>query len=166
MRFFSDEHAKVWAARFAKTGDPRGLPVVPSPEHEAQLRHVFENDAGYKYFAFAQEAVRALDYFDECLLWVTQTGVWPSNENLHLYYRVRQSYGEHSLVHERPAVLALRHEIVDLTSLVHLGMLFGWDMYLVTSHDFGRVFVSHDGWMQLSEATTNVVGTLATSKPA
>jgi hypothetical protein len=35
-------------------------------------------------------------------------------------------------------------------------MLFGWDMYLVTSHDYGRVFISHDGWIQFSEVTPQV----------
>jgi hypothetical protein len=29
--------------------------------------------------------------FEECLLWVTQSGIWASSENLHLFYRVRES---------------------------------------------------------------------------
>jgi hypothetical protein len=35
-----------------------------------------------------------LEPFDECLLWVTLWGVWGSSENLHLFYRLRESYGE------------------------------------------------------------------------
>jgi hypothetical protein len=166
MRFLTENEARTWAARFARNDDTRGIPVVPAREHQGKLRYPFENLAGYRYFSLAQNAVRCLDYFDECLLWITQVGVWPSNENLHIYYRLRESYGDRFLVTEKPAVVCLRHESVDLTSLVHLGMLFGWDMFLVTSHDFGRVFISHDGWMQLSEATPNVLLTLSPSKTA
>ncbi|HLK58595.1 MAG TPA: hypothetical protein VKU00_18640, partial [Chthonomonadaceae bacterium] len=89
-------------------------------------------------------------YFDWCLLWVVLTEVWPSSENLHLYYRLRQSYGDHEHIQDRPALLALRHEEVDLVSFVHLGMLFGWEMYLLTSHDYGRGFISHDGFIDLT----------------
>jgi hypothetical protein len=156
MRFITEEDARRWAVRFARENSERGLPVVPAPEHKGELRYVFEDVGDHSYFALAQAVIRSLEYFDECLLWVTQTGVWPSNENLQLYYRFRQSYGDQSLVHEKPAALLLRHEAVDLTTLVHLGMLFGWDMYLVTSHDYGRVFISHDGWIQFSEVTPQV----------
>lgn len=160
MRFLSEADARRWAVRYAREGDERGLPLVPAPDHAGSLRVVFENWPGHRHFYLAQELVRALNHFNECLLWVTQAGVWPSNENLHVYYRLRQSYQDYSLVHERPAALALKHEAVDLTSLLHLGMLFGWDMYLVTSHDYGRVFVSHDGWVELSEATPIVIPAL------
>ena len=165
MRFVTEEDARRWAVRFAREDSERGLPRVPAPGHTGELRYVFEDSGAHGYFALAQAVVRSLEHFDECLLWVTQTGVWPSNENLQLYYRFRQSYGDQCLVRERPAAMLLRHEAVELTSLVHLGMLFGWDMSLVTSHDHGRVFISHDGWIQFSEATPQVTAQLRGAGP-
>ena len=89
------------------------------------IRYAFEDTPGYQYFQLARQVVRALVDFEECLLWVTESGVWRSNENLHLYYRLRESYGDHTLLRECPAALALRHEEADLVTLIQLGMLFG-----------------------------------------
>ena len=46
-----------------------------------------------------------IEPFDECLLWVTAWGVWESSENLHLFYRVRESYGERRLLEDAPGHL-------------------------------------------------------------
>jgi hypothetical protein len=160
MRFVTEEDARKWAVTFADESSERGLPLVPKPAHQGNLRYTFEKVPDHSYFWLAQAVVRSLEYFDSCLLWVSQTGVWPSNENLQLYYRFRESFHDHHLVHERPAAIFLRHEQVELESFVHLGMLFGWDMYLVTTHDYGRAFFSHDGWIQFSEVTSQVCADL------
>ena len=158
MRFITKEEARTWASRLYDS-DSSPYPEVPAPGHVA-LTFVFEREPGQRLFYLAKEAVRTLGPFHDALLWVTQTGVWPSDENLHLYYRLRNSYGDDRMVEEKPAAIVLEHETVDLTSFVHLGMLFGWDMLLLTSHDYGRVFVSHDGWLKLSEVTPTVIPTL------
>jgi hypothetical protein len=157
MKFLTREEAVYLAARFL--GDD-GLPVLGAPDRSTR-DVVFEKAPGYTYLAHAREVVAALDHFDWCLLWVVQTQVWPSNENLHLYYRFRGSYAERSHVEDKPAILALQHEGVDLVSFVHLGMLYGWEMYLVTSHDYGRAFISHDGYFRLSVVGSSQVGTTA-----
>jgi len=159
MRFITWEAARTWASHFAVPDDAAGFPQVPAPGH-ASMTLNFEREPGHRLFYLAQEAVRALGPFDECLIWVTQTGIWPSNENWHLYYKLRSSYGDPHLLDERPAARALRYEEPDIISFVQLAMLFGWDMYLVTSHDYGRVFISHDGWYRLSEASPDVTATL------
>ena len=150
MKFLTKEEA---ARRVADALGTDGLPVVPVPGCESRTVP-FEDEPGHKHYALAEEIVAGLGPFDWCLLWVVLTGVWPSCENLHLYYRLRQSYGDLNDVHDRPALLALRHEEVDLVSFLNLGMLFGWEMYLVTSHDYGRAFVSHDGAFVVSKTTT------------
>src|SRR5438552_16817824 len=45
---------------------------------------------------------------DSSLLWITGYGIWPSSENLHLYYRLRESYGDRRLLAEAPAHLCLK----------------------------------------------------------
>ena len=154
MKFLTEEEAKE---RAAGTLGPKGHPVLPIPGHELR-REVFGNSPDHSYFARAKEIVNALEPFDWCLLWVVLTDVWTSNENLHLYYRLRESYGNRDQVEDRPAILALQHETVDLVTFVHLGMLFGWEMYLVTSSDYGRARVSHDGWFELSSGSASPKG--------
>ena len=164
MQFITVEEAREWAERYGKELDTRGFPLVPSPAHGASLRYSFEDKAGYQYLYLAREVVRSLGPFTTCLLWVTEYGVWTSNENLHLYYRVRESYGDRSFLWQRPALLALGYETNEIVTQVHLGMLFGWDMYVVTSDDYGRAFISHDGWIEFSEQTADVIAQLEASE--
>ena len=152
MRFITANEAKT---KLAAVAGASGFPVVPGPG-QMDRRIGFESSPASTYPGLAREIVTALDHFEWAVLWVTEAGVWPSSENLHLYYRLRQSYGDTHLLEEHPAVIALNHEAVDLVSFLHLGMLFGWDMYLATSHDYGRAFISHDGWCVISSVQSGV----------
>lgn len=146
MEFLTGEKAQE---RAAHTTGRSGYPLVGAPGYEVR-RLVFANSPGFTYFAKARDIVASLGYFDWCLLWVVRTETRPSMENLHIYYRLRQSYGDRSMVHERPGLLAQRAETADLMSFLHVGLMSGWEMYLVTSHDHGRVFVSAEGYFDLS----------------
>lgn len=90
----------------------------------------------------------------ECLLWVTDFGIFPSNENLHLYYRLRQSYGDSRLLREAPGHLFLDYEDADLASFLQLGIVNGWDMHLFPELAYGesdtaRAVICHDEWISL-----------------
>jgi hypothetical protein len=69
----------------------------------------------------AQRIVSFAETADPALAWFTTTGVWSSRENLHLYYRLRQSYGDLRLLDEAPGHLCLGYERADLTTWVFLG---------------------------------------------
>ncbi len=81
------------------------------------------------------------------LLWLTEWSVWPSSENWHLYYRLRQSYTDLRLLHEAPGHLFLEHETEDLTSFLQVAMLNGWGGYVLTQADYVNVFFSHDEYI-------------------
>lgn len=87
---------------------------------------------------------------NHCLLWVSGWGVWESSENWHLYYRLRQSYGDHRLLEDAPGHLFLGYETHDLVSFLQIGIAAGWDMHLLPSEGYGRVFISHDGWVEFA----------------
>ena len=61
------------------------------------------------------------------LLWITEWSIWPSSENLHLYYRLRHTYGDHRLLHEAPGHLFLEYESEDLATFLQVAMLNGWE---------------------------------------
>ena len=65
-----------------------------------------------------------------------QWSIWPSSENWHLYYKLRQSYGDLRLLHEAPGHLFLEHESDDLASFLQIAMLNGWGGYILTQADY------------------------------
>jgi hypothetical protein len=83
----------------------------------------------------------------EVMLWITEWGIWPSSENLHLYYRLRQSYNDHRLLHEAPGHFFLQHEAEDLASFLQLAMLNGWGGYILAEAAYLNAFFSHDEYI-------------------
>lgn len=110
---------------------------MPPPSTAAQL------------YALSSFLASALTPGDACLLWITEFGVWPSAENLHLYYRLRESYGERRLLHEAPAQLCQKHEREDLATLIWLALLFGWDAYVLPDSDHLAIYFNHDELLEL-----------------
>jgi len=106
-----------------------------------------------------------LQPFDECLLWVTQWGVWPSSENYHLFYRLRESYREHRSLPNAPGHLFLKHETADLTSFLELALLCGWDFYLLPAPTYAAVFVSHDEFVVINTDAADAVQQVNESLP-
>jgi len=98
---------------------------------------------------FSRRIEHALRPRQSCMLWVTGYGVFPSNENEHLYYRLRQSYGDLRLLHEAPGHLCLAHEEADVVTLLHLCVLSGWDVHLIPTGGDARAFVCHDEWAEI-----------------
>ena len=86
----------------------------------------------------------SLTYRKPAQLWITEWGIWPSSENWHLYYKIRQAYGDQRLLHEAPGHLFLEHEAEDLASFLWIAMLNGWGGYLLTHADYVNAFFSHD----------------------
>jgi hypothetical protein len=81
------------------------------------------------------------------LLFVTEWGIWPSSENWHLYYKLRQSYSDNRLLQDAPGHLFLEHEMEDLTSFLQLSMLNGWGGYVLTEANYVNAFFSHDEYI-------------------
>jgi hypothetical protein len=88
-----------------------------------------------------------LTYRQPTLLWITEWGIWPSSENLHVYYRLRQTYGDKRLLNEAPGHLFLTHEAEDLASFLQISMLNGWGGYVLTEAGYVNAFFSHDEYI-------------------
>ncbi|HXX20850.1 MAG TPA: hypothetical protein VEJ46_15710 [Candidatus Acidoferrum sp.] len=102
----------------------------------------------YKVTWFSEFIASYLPPFDECLLWVSLWGVWPSSENSHLFYRLRETCGERRQLSDAPGHLFLRSESADLATFIGLALLFGWDFYLLTSPAYHLAFGSHDEFVR------------------
>ena len=138
MRFLSEDEARVW---YPSNALPALNAPMPNVHH---LDFFFKDVSAIDFLWLGGRLADALGPWDECMLWVTQSAIWA--ENLHLYYRLRQAYGDVRLLREAPCHLFLDFEEADLRTFLSVGLLNGWDMHLVTTHDYAQVFVSHDGW--------------------
>jgi hypothetical protein len=150
MRFMTPEECLIWAEGVGILLDERGLPVRPIPGwHHVDCKIP---PAHTRLTWFCRHVERSLQPRRGCLLWVTQTGIWPSSENLHLYDRLRQSYGDNRLLHEAPGHFFQEYESPELVSFLQIAILCGWDAHLLTMTGFASAFVSHDEYVNFASA--------------
>jgi hypothetical protein len=148
MRTLTTAELHAWSKTNGVPLDAHGIPVSTANDRlRFEIPKQTERLAWFSNFLEALLRPRR-----QCLLWVTGWGVWESAENWHLYYRLRQSYGDFRLLEEAPGHLFLSYEQHDLASFLQLGLTSGWDLFLLPVNGYGRAFVSHDGWVELEAA--------------
>jgi len=131
----------------------RGLGrVKPDAIPEIHRAHVHYPTTVGRIFYLAHWIGSSLMYRSPALVWITEWGIWGSSENWHLYYKLRQSYGDLRLLHEAPGHLFLGHESEDLTSFLQIAMLNGWGGYVLTQADYLNAFFSHDEYIDFFAA--------------
>jgi hypothetical protein len=138
MRFYTKEECEQWLA-----GRERELPDTA----DSSTRQ-FPYPARLGGLCFAAQWIAAEQtYRSPALLWITDWGTWPSSENWHLYYKLRQSYGDQRLLEEAPGHLFLGYETEDLASFLQLAMLNGWDGYLFTEANYVNLRFGHEEYL-------------------
>jgi len=146
MRIFSPEECSQWSEKVVALDDRR----KPTRDLAQPHRLRCAVPASFTQMLwFSRRIEAALQPRQSCLVWVTDWGIFPSNENLHLFYRLRQTYGDSRLLHEAPGHLCLDYESTEVVTLVYLGLLFGWDVHLIPTAGHGRAFVSHHEWVEM-----------------
>jgi hypothetical protein len=139
MRFYTKDECEEWL---------RGLErLKPDATPGVRTAHVHYPTLASRIFYFAHWIGNSLMYRSPALLWITEWGIWESSENWHLYYKLRQTYGDIRLLHEAPGHLFLGHESEDLTSFLQVAMLNGWGGYVLTQADYVNAFFSHDEYI-------------------
>jgi hypothetical protein len=121
--------------------------VKPEATPEVHRAHVHYPTTTGRILYLAQWIGNSLLFHNPALVWITEWGVWSSSENWHLYYKLRQSYGDLRLLHEAPGHLFLGHESEDLASFLQIAMLNGWGGYILTQADCVNAFFSHDEYI-------------------
>lgn len=136
MRFYTEAECEEWLK-----GEDRLKPDAVSGVHTASVRFPPEP---HRFFYFAHWIAESISCRMPVLLWITEWGIWENTENSHLYYRLRQSYGDQRLLWEAPGHLFLGYESEDLTSFLQLSMIIGWGGYVLSQANYVNVFFSHD----------------------
>lgn len=100
----------------------------------------------------AAAAVEALGSWDECLLRITEWGVWPSSEDWPRYYAERGAQGERRALNVAPGHLFFAGECHLLTRFLQLTMENAWGSQLQCVNG-GRVsrrlLTSHDEYLEI-----------------
>lgn len=133
------------------------------------VRRVGYPNEPYRVLFLAHWIAATLTYRMPALLWITEWGIWPGSANWHLYYKLRQTYGDPRLLHEAPGHLFLEHEVEDFASFLQMAMLNGWGGYVLTQADYVNAFFSHDEYIdffaELDKNLNPVREVLATKFP-
>jgi hypothetical protein len=140
MRVLSKEDAVRWCGQRGVPVHAGRVPEVPSGE-EFQI----PNDAGAR-IALVARHLGPYSGDTETLVWFTNWGVWSSGERPHIFTRFLASYGETRPLSEAPAFLFETAEFEDAVSFVTLGVLFLWDVFVLSGDTGRRVQYSHDEW--------------------
>lgn len=83
------------------------------------------------------------------MLWITETGIWPSSERMDLFDRYRSSYGEKRSARDAPIhIFELEEDRGPFGSILCLGLLFGWDVEVVSLDRSLGITIGHDGWIE------------------
>jgi hypothetical protein len=116
-------------------------------------------------YEIANKIVRWFGLTRSCILWVTEFGVWPSSENLHLYYKLRNSYGDYRTLTDAPGHLFLSYETVDLITFIDLLIQFGWGGFLLGTPNHNYITISHDKWILIESVSDicSIVGEIEKS---
>jgi hypothetical protein len=137
LRFYTHQESEEWLVtrKRVKPDDVSGL-----KKERVDFPLVEPN----QLYSYAFWISKSITYRMPVLLWITEWDIWSSSENVHLYYKLRQSYGDYRLLQEAPGHLFLGHESEDLASFLHITLSNGWGGYVLTDADYVNAFLSHD----------------------
>ena len=159
MRFLEINEIWAWCAEHGihlESGDSRPKPD-PAFTHRKQIQYAFGRRSG-REAEFGTACIQALGEWDECLLWVTQWGVWPSGEDWPRYYAARGRRDMRLSLRDAPGHWFGQGEKADLLEFFTMVLEFAWDAYVLPVHAVSgtgvRVEISHDEWLEVQSATT------------
>jgi hypothetical protein len=140
LRFYTEDECKKWLSDRERQ--------KPDDVADARIEIIDYPPELYRIFYIAHWIATSLMYRMPALLWITEWGIWPSSENWHLYYKMRQTYGDPRLLHEASGHFFLEHEAEDLASFLQIAMLNGWGGYVLTQANYVNAFFSHDEYIK------------------
>jgi hypothetical protein len=101
-----------------------------------------------------------------CLVVATERGVWPSSENLALYYAWRRSLQVTTTVDDEPGHEFQPFESHEMVSLVQMALVFGWGVAAVSGDGTAAFAFDDDGVLIAFADSKERAASLASMVPA
>lgn len=154
MRFLEISEVEVWCDEHRIALEESEVGVAPDPRLPHAVRTLYANGKrSGREPAVAAAAVHALGDWDECLLWITLVGVWPSSEDWPAYYALRAAEGERRSLDIAPGHLFESGERAKLERFATSAMENGWNAFVLPARAGQptnvRFCISHDEWVEL-----------------
>lgn len=90
---------------------------------------------------------------EEILLWVTEWGIWPSEENVALFRRLLLAYDERRWLSAAPGFVFGAGDRDELEGFIRLVLIFGWGARIVGSGADTVFVVTHDETLEIVSKT-------------
>ena len=157
MRFLESNELTEWCR-------DRGLPVledrhpleVPSLVKRGRTPFTFSNHNPTNRPDFVRACITALGDWDECLLWITCFGIWPSSEDWPAFYALRGQVGEKRSLDIAPGHFFQKSDAALLVQFIDSVVANAWDAYVIPVRadvpTDRRLFLSHDEWAEIESA--------------
>jgi len=155
------EHTLIWdwcrehrvALRETRPDSP-GIWLIDDPTLDQRTRVMYaDGQRSGREPRVAAAALRALGVWDECVVWVTEWGVWESGEDWPRFYAWRGAHGERRSLDAVPGHLFHAGESAELEGMLAQVMENGWDATVLPSHGGvatdRRIVISHDEWIDV-----------------
>jgi hypothetical protein len=139
MQVLSGSEAVEWCRASGVKLSARDLPDASDCDRKCEI----PSDAGARV-ALVHRVMESFRDESSFLVWFDDWSVWPSGQRMHVFDRVRMSYGETRPLIEAPAHLFDQSEIEDAISFVTVAILFLWDCYVVNPDGTKLLYLSHD----------------------
>lgn len=168
MRFLEAIEIEEWCAGHGLHLDSR-TGLAPNPSLVYSGRSTFaEGRRSARESSVASACIQALGNWTECLLWITQWGVWPSGEDWPAYYALRGAQSERRSLSKAPGHLFADGETVLAETYLTQVLENAWDAWLLpaapSSAEWVRVHVSHDEFIDLYSSSPTSFGAVGVQK--
>jgi hypothetical protein len=124
-----------------------------------QTVYLLPVDTGRKT-ALARSLANFIDLTRSGLLWITSSGVWPSNENMDLFDGYRRSLGEQRTLRDSPGHIFEQRDEAALQTLLGLSLYFFWDAVLIEGTQDLAIRFSHDEYVEIYAKSEERLGTI------
>jgi hypothetical protein len=135
-----DECEKWFAKRDIYLGGPSS--TVAADNYPNHISFAMPSDAGRLNALSTQ--FPELSGINAGILWITNFGVFPSCQNLPLFYGYRNSLNELRSLADAPGHVFERHERDEFCSILNMCVIFFWDFLIADTDATCLVSVSHD----------------------
>lgn len=145
MRGVTADEARTWLRQYDLLGSDG---QVVYPEMAIARRYPIPPDSGKKT-ALSRIVLSLFEAGGECLLWITEYGIWPSCEDRVLFDGFRRSIGEDREIQEAAGHVFGPNDIRQVASLLAMVLFFNWGGVVVSSRGDLVVEISHDEVMDV-----------------
>lgn len=145
MRGVTAEEARTWLRR-RNLLSPDGH--VTYSEAAIGRRYSIPPDSGKKT-ALSRIVLSLFETGGECLIWITEYGIWPSCEDRGLFNGFRRALGEYREIQEAAGHVFGPRDVQQVASLLAMVLYFNWGAIVASSSGDLVVEISHDEVMNV-----------------